>query len=59
MTTTEVPVTIERDYFSLPRHIRKGMLKDELLRQICVQQLVASNFAKNQKKILSSLPAFP
>ena len=53
MITNEVPVTILQAYFSLPRHIRKVI--NGLLRQIYVQQLVTSNFAKNQENFKGEL----
>ena len=51
MITDEVPVTILQAYFSLPRHIRKGRLIDRLLHQFSVKRLVASNFAKESRKL--------
>ena len=50
MITNEEPVTILQAYFSVPQHIRKDMLIRWIITlDLCIQQLVTSNFAKNQE----------
>ena len=55
MITNEIPVTILLAYFSLPRHIRKGMLIRRIITSDLCAQLVASNFAKNQENFKGEL----
>ena len=60
MITNKVPVTILQAYFSLPRHIHKGTLIRRIITSdLCIavgcQQLVASNFAKNQENFEGEL----
>ena len=40
---------------SIPGHIRKGVLIGRLLRHLNIQQLVASNFAKNRENVKGEL----
>ena len=55
MITNKIPVTILQAYFSLPRHIRKGMLIKRIITLDLCTQLVASNFAKNQEHFKGEL----
>ena len=52
--SNEVPVTILQASMSLRRHTHKGMLI-RILRQIYVEQLISSNFAKNRENVQGEL----
>ena len=51
MITHEILVAILKAYISLMQHIGKGVFRRPILRHIYVQQLVASNFAKNRENV--------
>ena len=57
ITNQVPPVRISKGYISLPRHIRKDVLiRRNIASDICVaQQLVVSNFAKNQENVKGEL----